>query len=34
VRVREIQDGAVVTDALAYSKKEFALGLLEICGTP
>jgi chromosome segregation ATPase len=31
VKVREIQDGAVVTEALAYSKKEYAAGLLEIC---
>ncbi|KAI1869370.1 hypothetical protein JX265_006460 [Neoarthrinium moseri] len=30
VRVREIQEGAIVTKALAYSKKDFALGLLEI----
>ncbi|EXK83169.1 hypothetical protein FOQG_12520 [Fusarium oxysporum f. sp. raphani 54005] len=31
MRVREIQQGAVVTQAIAYSKKDFAEGLLRIC---
>lgn len=31
VKVREVQDGVVVTSSIAYTKKEFATGLLEIC---
>jgi hypothetical protein len=31
VRVREIQQEAVVTQSIAFSKKDFAIGLLGIC---